>query len=207
MFHESRLSLKHWFSRRTSGPLLVGNLLVLTICILLVTIIARGDALSQQAAIDDLRQVAPRAITQQNRPMLEALLISFGHRVQASSLGLCQNGREILGLMRPGNFCSGSLPEISFFSVLKYADLPGMSEYRVFFVVPILPHQLEIGLVVLTAAIMLLLNLLLLRRVSSVLWRDLIEPLHGATLDKVKIAEVHDLLIAKEKFINMTEIN
>jgi signal transduction histidine kinase len=201
MTMSKRISLREWFRRRTSGRLIGGNLIVVVVSILLIAVISREDIASRQAAIDDLTQVAPRAITQQNRPMVEAILLSFGRRVRAESLGICQKDREILSMTVGGNYCATGKLSAPWLSITRQIELPGLSDYRVYFVVPWLPHLPLIALVMLAASLMIILNMILMRQVSSILWRELIEPLHGAKLEEVRIAEVHDLLAAKERAV------
>lgn len=194
-----RLNLNEWFKRRTSRPILIGHGLIIVLGLMFTAVLIRNDKTLLENAIDDFIQVAPRAINQQNRPMIESLLISFGGRIRAQSVGICNGNEASIAMLENGLFCSESNAEIPFLHQLHKISIPGLTNQTVYFVIPMFYRFTEMTFILAVVSFFIGWNLVILRNVGNAIWKDMIFPIQNATIEKVNIAEVYDLLASKEE--------
>lgn len=194
----ARLPLQLWFRRNTLKPVLIGHGIVLGFSLLFIATLISAQHQRRITAIQEFAAVAPRAIIQQNRPMLETLLIGLGYRVEARNLGICQTGRELIALYSQSRICSGAKESNSLLYVSSEFEVPGMPEYKVKFLAPRFQSGFELLFILLTGLMLVVLNTFIMNRVCRRLKEDLIQPLSGSNLDDVLISEVYELLKARE---------
>jgi signal transduction histidine kinase len=126
------------------------------------------------------------------------MLLSFGHRLQARSIAICSGSKEVLSLMERTSICAGTI-DVPFGYRINRISIEGMPDYQVFVLAPYIGRWAELLFILVATLSLVFLNTVVLRSVSAGLWRDLILPLQGSNLDEVKIAEVYEMVAARDE--------
>lgn len=199
MITGSRPLLNDWFRSHTARPMVIGNSLTAIILFLFSSFLFLQDRALTDNAISDLEQVLPRAIAQQNRPMLETLLLTFSERVRARSVGICEDKREILSLKERLSLCSERESALPFLYQLRRFEISGSKHQSVYLVVPRFARLRELCMIAVAAIMMALINTAIAQRILRGLRLDLVSPLRGGHVEDVKIAEVYELLTIRDE--------